>query len=228
MFRHLFSFLLVCSYMCVASTAQAGLGIYGTRVIYHGDKTDASITIKNKEDKLPYLIQVWVDNFDESDKTTPPFTAIPPVSRLEAQQERVLRIIKMPGDLPNNRESVFWLNIKSLPPSSQSMNNQLELAIRTRIKLFWRPAGISETPESAAPKVKWIRSGRSLTIVNPTAIHVNVVDVRVDNQPINTLYMIKPFQTLTIPLPDHASGHELVWRSINDYGALSEVIKQKL
>ncbi|MBW6099952.1 fimbria/pilus periplasmic chaperone [Escherichia coli] len=48
----------------------------------------------NKETNLPYLLQTWVDPFNKEDKSKPPFSVIPPVSRIEPQQEKILRILK--------------------------------------------------------------------------------------------------------------------------------------
>lgn len=116
----------------------AGVVIGGTRVVYLSNNSDKSISVFSKEEKIPYLIQAWVDPFNKDDKNKAPFTVIPPVSRLEPAQEKVLRIIHTKGvSLPEDRESVFWLNIKNIPPSaSNKAENSLEIAVKTRIKLF--------------------------------------------------------------------------------------------
>jgi len=92
--------------------STAGIIIGGTRIIYSSDKSDATISVRNNDNTLPYLIQTWVDPFESRDQSKPPFTVIPPVSRLEPQQEKILRIMKVKGALPDDRESVFWLNVK--------------------------------------------------------------------------------------------------------------------
>lgn len=206
----------------------AGIVVGGTRVIFPGNAPDTTISIYNKETTLPYLIQVWVDPFNKDDKSKPPFTAIPPVSRLEPGQEKVLRIVKIAGELPTDRESVFWLNVKNIPPSSDKKDTStLEIAIKTRIKLFWRPAAINLIPEKAIAKVKWHKQGNQLVVENKSPIHINIMDVVIDGKNI-PLNMIRPFETLTLDLPAGVSGHSVVWRFINDYGAISEPVKQAL
>lgn len=207
-------------------TSSAGIVIGGTRVIFPGNKADTTLSVLNKDTALPYLLQAWVEPFNNADKHQPPFTVIPPVSRLEPGQERVLRVIKTQGELPSDRESVFWLNIKNIPPSTTEESSKLEIAIKTRIKLFWRPAGVKETPETAALKVKWQRQGSMLVVTNPTAIHVNVIDVVIDGKPLD-LAMIMPFETRRLALPAGVSKM-LTWHSINDYGAISDAIQQPL
>ncbi|MGC5182727.1 hypothetical protein ACPXBI_21255, partial [Escherichia coli] len=42
------------------------------------------------------------------------------------------------------------------------------------------------------------------------------------------LNMIRPFETLTLPLPANSAGGQMTWRFINDYGAVSDPIKMTL
>lgn len=209
-----------------SSLATAGVVIGGTRVIYYSDKLDATISVKNNDASLPYLIQTWIDPFDSKDTAKPPFTVIPPVSRLEARQEKVLRIMKVKGELPLDRESVFWLNVKNIPPSSENPNS-LSIAIKTRIKFFWRPASLKQIPESVFSTLKWHVQKNQLIVENPSAIHINVMNVTVDGKDI-PLNIIRPFETLHLSLPAGVSGNSLVWRYVNDVGAISQDIKIKL
>jgi len=205
--------------------ATAGIVVGGTRVIYASDKPDVTISIYNKDLKLPYLIQTWVDPFNKDDKSKPPFTVIPPVSRIEPNQEKILRVVKTAGELPKDRESVFWLNVKNIPPTSDRTNtNTLEVAIKTRIKLFWRPATLNATPESVASTVKWHIDGKNLIVENPSPIHINVMDIIVDGKDV-PLNIIRPFEKVTLPLPAGVVGHAIIWRFVNDYGAISQPIK---
>lgn len=207
-----------------STLSTAGVVIGGTRVIYLSNKSDATITVKNNEVTMPYLIQAWIDPFDnKATSIKPPFTVIPPVSRLEAGQEKVLRIMKIQGDLLQDRESIFWLNIKNIPPASDNPN-ALQIAIKTRIKFFWRPVTLSITPEQAAARLKWQIQGRQLIVDNPAPLYINVMNVVVDGKDI-PLNIISPFSTLRLPLPEGVRGHALEWRFVNDFGAISQTIK---
>lgn len=210
------------------TSSFAGIVIGGTRVIFPGDAADTTISVYSKENNIPYLLQVWVDPFNKEESGKPPFTVIPPVSRLEPGQEKILRIVKTAGKLPKDRESVFWLNVKNIPPSSANKNvSTLEIAIKTRIKLFWRPADIKLIPEKAVTNVKWRKQGDKVIVENNNPIHINIMDVNVDGKDV-PLNMIGPFETLTLSMPAGSSGHSLVWRFINDYGAVSEPRKVAL
>jgi len=64
----------------MTTSVQAGIVIGGTRLIYEGNKKEASITINNP-DKLPYLIQSWIDGellSGQSKADKAPFIATPP------------------------------------------------------------------------------------------------------------------------------------------------------
>lgn len=52
------------SLLTLINTANAGVIIGGTRVIYNEGNKDVSISVENP-DKIPYLIQSWIDNIDE-------------------------------------------------------------------------------------------------------------------------------------------------------------------
>lgn len=47
---------LLCCLLCGSLAHAAGINIGATRVIFHGDAKDASISISNS-DNVPYLIQ---------------------------------------------------------------------------------------------------------------------------------------------------------------------------
>jgi hypothetical protein len=111
------------------STAHAGVIIGGTRIIFDGAKKETSLSVNNP-DGTPYLIQSWID-VQEGASGKVPFIITPPLYRLDGGQKNVERIV-MTGALPQDRESLFWLNIKAIPSASTQMN-ALQIAVKTRI-----------------------------------------------------------------------------------------------
>ena len=106
-------------------TANAGVIIGGTRVIFEGAKKEATINITNP-DNTPYLIQSWIDMQDGVSGKAP-FIITPPLYRLDGGQKNLERIV-MTGSLPQEQESLFWLNIKAIPSASKQMN-ALQIAV---------------------------------------------------------------------------------------------------
>ncbi|MGL4116894.1 fimbria/pilus periplasmic chaperone, partial [Escherichia coli] len=112
------------------------------RVIYDGNKKEASLTVQNKNKSEEFLIQSWVDDATGSKKT--PFIITPPLFKLEPGKNNILRIVNVNPSLPQDRESVYWVNVKAIPSQNEENEgkNVLQIAVRTRIKLFYRPAGL--------------------------------------------------------------------------------------
>ena len=96
-------------------------------------------------------MQSWV-NADLEGNVKAPFTVTPPLFRLNGGKENTLRVVKTAQALPEDRESVFWLSVKTVPPEAEGKGNHLQIAVRTRIKLFYRPASLVGLPEEAAKR----------------------------------------------------------------------------
>lgn len=81
-----------------------------------------------------------------------PFIITPPLYRLDKDQQNVERIV-LAGALPQDKESLYWLNIKAIPAASRK-DNTLQIAVKTRIKLIYRPAALKGViPEELADKL---------------------------------------------------------------------------
>lgn len=127
-------------------------------------------------------MQSWVETEDNA-REKAPFLITPPLFRLDAKQENVLRIIRTGGNLPADRESLFWLNIKSIPSSARNESvNTLQIAIKTRIKLLYRPSGITGKPEDVATQLSWHTRGNQLIVENPTPFYMNFQEITLDGK----------------------------------------------
>ncbi|TOL40502.1 molecular chaperone, partial [Vibrio parahaemolyticus] len=67
----------------------------------------------------------------------------PPVQRVEPEKSSQVRIEALPeiSQLPQDRESVYYFNLREIPPKSDKPN-VLQLALQSKIKLFYRPKSI--------------------------------------------------------------------------------------
>ncbi len=67
------------------------------------------------------------------------------------------RIFKLDGVLPADRESLFFFNTTSIPASTTDADrNTLQIAVRTRLKLIFRPKGLSDdVPVNHAKELSW-------------------------------------------------------------------------
>lgn len=168
-----------------AFPARAGVIIYGTRVIYPADQQEVVVRLENKGDR-PALVQTWLDTGDI--RSTPataqtPFTVSPPIFRIEPHQQQALRLRYSGEAAAADRESLYWLNVLEVPPltAGAEQNNQIELAFRTRLRVFLRPQALPYSVGSAASKLQWKlvahHQGYALQATNPTPYHVSLSSV---------------------------------------------------
>ncbi|EIO9955884.1 molecular chaperone [Salmonella enterica] len=207
--------------------AQAGIVIGGTRVIYDGDKKETAASVRNPEKSGVYLVQSLVDSGEQGGKT--PFIVTPPLFRINPGEENMLRIVRTGGNLPQDRESVFWLNVKSIPATDDSTprTNVLQVVVKSRLKLFYRPAGLEGQPESAYHQLSVARSGNRLTVTNPTPYYVTLFTLRVDGQEIKEADMVPPKGSASFTLP-YARASSVTWQAISDYGGISQTESRTL
>ncbi|MBZ7674506.1 fimbrial biogenesis chaperone [Klebsiella grimontii] len=208
--------LAITMFTLVQATATAGVIIGGTRIIFDGAKKEASISVNNP-DATPYLIQSWIDE-QEGGSGKAPFIITPPMYRLDSGQKNIERIVAT-GSLPQTQESLFWVNIKAIPSASKQMNS-LQIAVKTRIKLIYRPVTLrGSTPEEQANKLTWQRSGNELQVNNPTPYVINFNEITVGGKMLAQVSYVMPGSTTRFRLPDGASGNALTFKIINDYGS---------
>ena len=95
--------------LLAASTAWAGISLTTTRVIYPSNAASVNVQLNNQLDK-PALAQVWIDNGDPNvipAALDNPFLVTPPVSRLNAKANQIVRIMQKPNmQLAEDRESL--------------------------------------------------------------------------------------------------------------------------
>lgn len=167
-----------------ATAAHASVVINTTRIIYPQNDKEVTVRLESKN-RAPVLIQAWLDNGDEHstpDLANVPFIATPPIFRMEPGKQQVVRLAYTAAPLPSNQESLFWFNLLEVPANSQEAN-QLQLAFRSRIKLFLRPPNLPYGVDAAPQKLQWRREssaqGQALEVFNPTPYHVTFEQVDV-------------------------------------------------
>jgi P pilus assembly chaperone PapD len=118
--------------------ANAALALDATRYVYEGNSSAISVTVNNETEK-GFGGQVWVDNIIEKD-TRPTFIATPSFFKIKGEGRQVFRIMKVSDHMPQDKESVYWLNLQEIPPKNNGSG--ISMAIRTRVKLFYRPESL--------------------------------------------------------------------------------------
>ncbi|WP_105664955.1 fimbrial biogenesis chaperone [Cronobacter dublinensis] len=214
--RATFFFILL---MNMNNGFAGGIVVGGTRIIYEGSKKEASLGVKNNSATSPFLLQSWVDTGDG--KTRGPFMVTPPLFRIEPNEDHELRIAKT-GNLPDDRESLFYLNIRAIPPSSPEAVNTLKLVVKTRIKLFYRPQALITDASTAYKQLAFHLVDGQLVVENPTPFYLVFDNLTLGTTRIKSADMLAPFASQRFSFPAAEAGRVVSWRVINDYGGVTK------
>ncbi|WP_269790120.1 molecular chaperone [Stenotrophomonas sp. Iso1] len=211
--------------------AVAGVVINGTRVIYPAQAREVTVQVTN-DGQAPSLVQAWIDNGDPEqtpENSDAPFVLTPPIARVEPGRSQALRLIFSGADLPTDRESLFWLNVLDVPPTPEQAGDEdqnfLQVAFRSRLKVFYRPKDLQGQANEAPAALRWSRTGERLRVENPTGFHVTLVEVHAVSGSTEKMIddkgkMVLPRQSLEFTVP--ASTDAVRFSSINDYGGRAE------
>ncbi|WP_196493960.1 fimbria/pilus periplasmic chaperone [Burkholderia stagnalis] len=218
-----------------ALDAQASVVVAGTRLIYNAK--DAEVTIKlSNEGQSPALVQAWIDSGDI--KAAPsdidaPFTVTPPMSRIDPGKGQTLRVVYMGEPLPKQKESLFWLNVLEAPPKAAAEDaNKLQLVLRTRIKVFYRPADLKAAAEDAPAKIEWRLTKKdghpALEARNPTPYHVSFTEISASaggKTATAVADMVNPQDSRIFPLKGDVPATadlKVHYTTLNDFGGAVE------
>lgn len=241
--RFIFNLGLVamgCLIHLLATSVQAGVVLNSTRVIYPAQERQITVPLTNDSKDLPTLVQAWID--DGNEKSTPdqikaPFMLVPPMFKMQPGKGHALRITYLKDrSLPADKESVFWLNVLEVPPKPKAAegkdSNTLQLAFRTRVKLFFRPKDLKGAVNDAPGQLSWKLlqedSKRVLQVENPTPYYVSFekVSLVVDGKEVKSddPQMVAPGgkQRFVLGEAHLAEGAkaEVQFTNISDYGQI--------
>lgn len=164
-----------------AGAAPANVIINGTRFIYPEKNKEIVMQLVNKGEQ-PALVQSWIDDGDIN--STPetakvPFLLTPPVVKVSGRNGQQLRIKKLPAGLPGDRESVFYINVLDIPPVPEHLagKNTVQLAVKSRIKLFYRPAALAGKPDDAVNGLRLQANDQGFLLINSSPFHISVANI---------------------------------------------------
>ncbi|MGN2243331.1 molecular chaperone [Frateuria sp. GZRR33] len=219
-----------------AAPARASVVIAGTRVVFPAANGEVTVRLSN-EGEQPALVEAWIDDGDPSstpDTAKVPFVVTPPLVRMNAGKGQSLRIVYTGQPLPKDRESLFWLNVLEIPPKPSArpgeQQNTLQFAVRSRLKLFFRPAGLEGDLATAARQVTWAvvadGAGYALEAHNASPYHITFskISLGADGKAYAVQSgMVAPQASLRLPVAGlgHAppAGSTVDYTVINDFGA---------
>lgn len=214
----------------ISSVAHASVVMTGTRIIYSGEIKEKSIQLRNPDNQV-YLVQMQVDDREDvksGEEASSSFVVTPQIFRMEPRTGQSATLKYIGEKLPQDRESLFYLSFTQLPvmKKSEQTKNQLILAITSRVKIFYRPKGLTELPSDVAKTLTFTMNGKHVTVNNPTGYHVVIRKASLLTKgkeiTLANSVMIAPKTkadwTPSLPISS-LSGSLLRLTIVNDYGA---------
>ncbi len=114
--------ILAALLVITALPAWSGVYIYGTRVIYPAAQKEVTVQLMNKGDRSA-LVQAWIDDGNTQtlpEKLNVPFLLTPPVVKVNGNSGQQLKIKLLNANLPQNQESLYYLNVLDIPPNADN------------------------------------------------------------------------------------------------------------
>ena len=208
------------------SSTYAAVQALATRIVYSGENAAATLSIRNNADQA-YMLQTWLSDAQAQNSKNLPLIVVPPLLKIDAGKESVLRFMYSGQGLPTDKESLFWIHLQEIPPKPKQ-ENVLQLAIHSRIKLFYRPKSIQITMDDAVKQLIWHQEGQQLKLTNPSQLHITIGVLKFSDseQEFKTLDadMVAPGETITVLKQLPAHGKLLSYTYINDYGGSTQVL----
>lgn len=227
--------LVAAAAFAAAVPAGAQVIVHGTRQIFPGAQREITIRVENTGPRAS-LIQAWTDDGDKlatPENARTPFVLRPPVFRLDPGKSQAMRLLLVGQQLPQDRESMYWLNVLDIPPAPKveeaGGGNYLQFSLRTRLKLIYRPESLgSPAPEKTQWSLIPDGQGWALQGHNPTAHYVNLANVSLRDHGVSheskEPVLIPPMGTASYPLPslkDRPVGGNAQIEYINDQGGIA-------
>lgn len=203
--------------MSLPAAALASAAPGGSPLIYEGNATGVQLEVRNDSAERR-AVQVWVSaTACEDGQALAPIAANPPVFRLEAHGSREIRLTRIPGYLPDDRESMLFVSAKQSPLAGEDGDVAKGEAFCRRTRLFYRPAGLDGRAGDAPGALRWDVAGQGgrpmLHVANPTPFHVRF----------RSLLATVAGDEREVGQPETVLPYAERWYAIGDIGEAAEV-----
>ena len=173
--------------LMLPTSVFANIIINGTRVIYYEGTDSVNLQLTNNGD-LASLVQSWIDDGDINstpEDANSPFYLYPPIVKIAGRQGQTLRIKNSNEKLSGNVEQVYYLNILDIPENAEALKGKsyLQLAMKTRIKVFYRPKDLTDKPELVNEKITYQLNGDKVLVKNNSQYHFTIASISTQETP---------------------------------------------
>ncbi|WP_127959897.1 molecular chaperone [Serratia microhaemolytica] len=232
------SLVLGLLFSSAVAVAAGGVGLNTTRVIYPENAKSVTVSLRNTDESQSYLVKASL-SADPEVFSAVPFVITPPIFRMEPSSTNLMRIAFKGGNLPQDRESVFYLKTTAIPSysaqNSRLQNNSksamVSFATASTVKFFYRPAGLADDSESAQKNLKFFAVEGGIKVENSSPYFVSFQYIKVNGKTLTIaddaqVKMLSPFSSKVYSAKERQG--KVDWVTIGDYGGYnihSSVIK---
>ncbi|MCO2236778.1 molecular chaperone, partial [Pseudomonas aeruginosa] len=143
--------LLASLLACLSIPAHADLSFDGhNRFVMNGKRLPITLVNEGNE---PALAEISLDWGADGKEQALPFAVSRPLLRLGAGQRAKVEVLYQGQGLPTDRETYLLLSVLDVP-HAPSKGDALQIALRHRFKLFYRPS-LKATVEQAMAGLTW-------------------------------------------------------------------------
>jgi len=200
-------------FFLISSATQAAVVMNASRIVMEGI-TEKTVNFDNTSDN-PFIVQVESDNSEKPD-----FIAMPPVFKIKEKGGQTVKIKLLSGALPQDKESLFFLNFTQIPGvrKNEGKDNRLNIIIRSRLKIIYRPASVNAFTAKDESNISYRVHDGVLVVNNNTANILSIRDISNGNRLLAEKITLLPGGKYSTVIKDkHLSG-PLNAVMINDYG----------
>ncbi len=180
---------------------------------YYAD--EAKVDVSNS-DAASWVIQAWT----ESERGLPDrtFDVSPAIFRLDAHQNKTLQVSFKAAPLPQEKESLYWLNVRATPVGEQATSQHHEPPVVTsRIRLIYHPASLQYRKQDVAKDMLiWTQHGQILSLKNPTAYYISFQLMSADGKQLSETRYAAPWATEIVLLPAQLLANKVSWKIVEN------------
>ncbi|MFG8562627.1 molecular chaperone [Pseudomonas paraeruginosa] len=139
--------------LCLPIQALADLSFDGrNRFVMQAKRMSITLVNEGKEAALAQVSLDWGEDGRQSDVL--PLAVSKPLLRIEAGSRSTFEVLYQGQGLPTDRETYLLLSVLDVPPSPK-VPNAMQVALRHRLKLFYRPPSLKITLDDAMTTLEW-------------------------------------------------------------------------
>lgn len=230
--------LIVVFFLSYSTASYSSVTMLKTRIVYSSDSRFEVLKFMNN-DEIPYIMQIWADKNNPNstpDNADAPFVIQPPVFRIDPKTGRDARLIYTGEGLPQDKESIFYLNVAQIPPKDLNKDikegNSFTVIVHHRLKIFYRPTAIVSQLNNIEKQISFSKeSNGNIKVKNDSPFFMSFAQLEATNASgqkfIFKSTMVSPLSTEVLVAENGGklsfSPDKITYKYLNDLGGQNSV-----